>query len=303
MHNNVILTTRNVVAQFLNIIGPAAFCHVGKFRTQSGQSVSWSVTPSSATGPSTVVTSNMPYVEHGTIWAWANGVNVGMEFVMCPDYGMSYPSTMYWDVGCRTHIILELPLEDHPWDRYRWVAINSYGANFSFYPCCTYQRSVDVYFHVDGAWAHIAAYKSDGTNDYYAPSFVYHVINSCGQPSPEVFTIGGSGLSDMFSVTDKANMPVMPEMPIKVFPNPTSGVLNIDLKDLLNRLETNSTRDAGALFDIRLYDRMGNLQRQTFTLSDNAQFNVYSLPVGMYFLHVYDGVSIAPYIQQVVVER
>jgi hypothetical protein len=43
--------------------------------------------------------------------------------------------------------------------------------------------------------------------------------------------------------------------------------------------------------------------RQTTTASSAMQFNVSNLPVGIYYLHIYDGVSPTPEVQQIVVER
>jgi len=56
-------------------------------------------------------------------------------------------------------------------------------------------------------------------------------------------------------------------------------------------------------FDVRLFDGFGNLVRQTATKGGSVQFNVSNLPVGIYYLHVYDGVSDKPEIYQIIVER
>ena len=61
--------------------------------------------------------------------------------------------------------------------------------------------------------------------------------------------------------------------------------------------------NADPVFDVRLYDGQGNLVRQQLTKGGNVEFNVANLPVGIYYLHVYDGVSDKPEVQQIVVER
>jgi hypothetical protein len=57
------------------------------------------------------------------------------------------------------------------------------------------------------------------------------------------------------------------------------------------------------VFDVRLYDGQGNLVRQTNTTGGAVQFNVANLPVGVYFLHIHDGVSGEPKTRQIIVER
>lgn len=59
----------------------------------------------------------------------------------------------------------------------------------------------------------------------------------------------------------------------------------------------------GNTYDIRLYDGQGNLLRQTSAKDGTVQFNVSNLPDGIYYLHIYDGVSANPEIHQVVVEK
>jgi hypothetical protein len=56
-------------------------------------------------------------------------------------------------------------------------------------------------------------------------------------------------------------------------------------------------------YDIRLYDGMGNLLRNSQTKGGTIQFNVSALPDGIYYLHIYDGVNVKPEMQQIVVEH
>jgi hypothetical protein len=79
------------------------------------------------------------------------------------------------------------------------------------------------------------------------------------------------------------------------YPNPASSTLNIDL-------EAGSAGSTKA-YDIRLYDEQGNLQRQSTTKGGTVQIDVSNLPNGTYFLHIYDGVSKTPQMQQIVVEH
>jgi len=55
-------------------------------------------------------------------------------------------------------------------------------------------------------------------------------------------------------------------------------------------------------FDVRLLDAQGNLLRQTFTKGGTVEFNVADLPIGFYYLHVYNGVDSNPEVHQIMVE-
>ena len=83
------------------------------------------------------------------------------------------------------------------------------------------------------------------------------------------------------------------------YPNPVSDILYVEFDQdaIANRQGTD------LIFDIRLYDGRGNMLRQTTTRGGTVQFNVANLPVGVYYLHIHDGVSREPVIQQIVVER
>ena len=83
------------------------------------------------------------------------------------------------------------------------------------------------------------------------------------------------------------------------YPNPVSDVLYIELtQPSAPVLSSNPT-----VYDIRLYDGLGNLLRQASANGGTVQFRVSDLRDGVYFLHVYDGVSNTPEIYQIVVEH
>jgi hypothetical protein len=95
--------------------------------------------------------------------------------------------------------------------------------------------------------------------------------------------------------------------PVKVYPNPASGIINIELETkAITRarfLQPNSRRNEEPVFDIRLYDGQGNMLRNASTQDSAVQFNVSNLPNGFYYLHIYDGVSDKPRMQQIIVEH
>jgi len=82
--------------------------------------------------------------------------------------------------------------------------------------------------------------------------------------------------------------------------------LTVDLDLLLDngeQLTDDRKIPASKNFDVRLYDDQGNLLRQQKAKGGTVQFDVSSLPKGLYLLHVYDGVNAKPVIQQIVVDR
>ena len=99
---------------------------------------------------------------------------------------------------------------------------------------------------------------------------------------------------------------------IKAYPNPVSDILTveIDLEAVARAKANEQTITDGKqlklkdpVYDIRLYDGRGNLLRQATTKGGAVEFNVSHLIVGVYYLHVYDGVSETPEMLQIVVER
>jgi hypothetical protein len=107
--------------------------------------------------------------------------------------------------------------------------------------------------------------------------------------------------------TDEYELELLPTSysPVSAYPNPATSVLNIEIDLTLAKAPGQAkaaSRQAPA-YDIRLYDGQGNLLRQQKTGSGTVQFNVSNLTNGIYYLHVYDGVSAKPDMQQIVVEH
>ena len=81
-----------------------------------------------------------------------------------------------------------------------------------------------------------------------------------------------------------------------IYPVPVSEALYIEL-------DPPSSSKTQITFDVRLLDVQGNLLRQTFTKGGTVEFNVSNLPDGVYYLHIYDGVSEKPEMHQIMVEH
>ena len=88
------------------------------------------------------------------------------------------------------------------------------------------------------------------------------------------------------------------------YPNPASGMVNIKIDT--ERYENASNArgvNMDPTYDIRLYNGQGNLVRNTTTKSDKTQLNLSGLPNGVYYLHVYDGISGKPEVKQIIVQN
>jgi len=97
--------------------------------------------------------------------------------------------------------------------------------------------------------------------------------------------------------------------PVLAFPNPVSDVLFVDVgQQTKSRISCNHTHSCSCsppdiTYDIRLLDAQGIVVRQQQAKTGTVEFNVFNLPEGTYYLHIYDGVSKQPYMYQVIVER
>ena len=86
---------------------------------------------------------------------------------------------------------------------------------------------------------------------------------------------------------------------ITVYPNPASSAVYIEI-DVENDSQQQKT---ARTYDVRLYDKQGNLLRQQKTAGGRVEFNISNLLNGIYFVHVYDGVNKQPEMRPLVVEH
>ena len=123
---------------------------------------------------------------------------------------------------------------------------------------------------------------------------VVQATNACGA--------GNNGFLDVYMHADNYSM---------AYPNPASNTLNIEInQEVYAQAKSSEQTISGAkqqktdpAFDIRLYDGQGNIVQRAQNKGGTAQFNVSNLPAGIYYLHVYDGISDKPEVQQIMVER
>jgi len=95
----------------------------------------------------------------------------------------------------------------------------------------------------------------------------------------------------------------------KVYPNPVYDILNVEIDqamiDKVKALQQNSGKsfNADPVFDIRFYNGQNVLLRKQFSKGGTVQFNVSGLPDGIYYLHIYDGLSVKPEMFSVIVRH
>ena len=95
------------------------------------------------------------------------------------------------------------------------------------------------------------------------------------------------------------------------YPNPASNTLNIEIdREAIAQAKAMEQTTTGAkrlntdpVYDIRLYDGQGKLLRNAKARDGKIEFNVSNLPNGIYYLHIYDGVSDKPDMRQIIVEH
>ncbi|MDR1557275.1 MAG: T9SS type A sorting domain-containing protein [Tannerellaceae bacterium] len=120
---------------------------------------------------------------------------------------------------------------------------------------------------------------------------------------------GGATVLYTFTVSSSASYSM------SAYPNPVSGVLNVDLEELDAASEAFSTSGSSVsgsggisrarpVYTISLYSVMGMLALQTVTNNPgNIQLDVSSLPSGIYTLRVHDGTDSPPVTQQIVISH
>jgi hypothetical protein len=135
--------------------------------------------------------------------------------------------------------------------------------------------NVDSYFRTP-TWGSFCAIEI-GSNPF---TLYVRAINDCGYTETSVTVYPGGSCHSAL-----------------VYPNPVNDVLHIDIN-----LNTVNSRQA-LTYEFRLYDSQGTMQRAQNTRSSTAQIDVSSLPDGIYFLHIYDGVNSTPEVHRIIVKH
>ena len=199
---------------------------------------------------------------------------------------------MLCDLDTETYYITSVPAVW--WFTFPWgvLTLDSWDANEA-------TVSLDLTNYEDGYAVGIVAMIACPVNQYTAVE-KYFDLSLCGRSS------SSSGSSASRSSAQ------IPSNYVLAYPNPATNILSIEISvELAIQAQLASQVAAGVRggfaistdFDVRLFDNQGNMVRQTTSKGGAVQFNVANLPMGIYHLHVHDGVSKEPEVHQIVVER
>jgi len=202
-----------------------------------------------------------------------------MEIHSLPFPECYFPVT---DFVYMTDLLCGASVELHPFPSnydpnaiYKWEVL--VGENYTLsIPSGTDSHSVQVSFSPnDDGLLRMDAYQYTSYGLSPHPTVEYRIYAGCGRGSS----------------------------PLKVYPNPVSNILTIDVNALVLLSPVDKNSRSSPSCDVRLYDMQGGLLRQATAKGGTVQFNVSNLPDGIYYLHVYDGVNSTPIMQQVMIER
>ena len=169
---------------------------------------------------------------------------------------------------------------------YRWEIAQGLGSSCYYLYGATPGLTAQVAFYQTGYWI-VHAYAAYSWGESSIPTHEY------------VFWAGGSNCNCSKSFS--------------AYPNPANNILTIEIDEeamdiartIANAKATNNGQSlkVNPAYDIHLYDEQGNLLRQANTRNTMVQFDIANLPNGIYYLHVYDGVSDKPMMQQIIVSH
>ena len=253
---------------YVNVVnGPDDFCPSGTFYTSRGDAATWSVSSgfSVSSGPSSsgTVVRTSPSARSGTVTATINGVSMSKDFNGCPD--------------------ISGPTGFCGWETYTLAIPGASATSWEVHPSQFFEI---IYSDATTAIVNDYAMTASGIS-----GTLIAMVNGQAYFKPFVVTCGGAkGSPAQVS-------------PVSVYPNPTGGTLYIDIdvaaaQDKLPPIVRNNLA-----FDVRLYDGYGAMLRNAKTNGGKIEFNVENLPNGTYYLHIYDGVSSKPEMQQIIVQH
>jgi len=284
----------------INIVGPSTICHYGYYELDTGETANWSVSPGfslnliNPTVPSITVHTSGSSDLTGTLTAVLNGKTVTKTIYATPSsYSCCWTLIDFinmTNLSCSAYVKL-IPLDRYGYPDpnlvYRWNVTWQEGVSISSQTGTWYSNYLELSFSPTGGGARIDAYLINGCGESPHTTVEYRIATGgCGSYSP-----------------------------VNVYPNPVSNLLNIEIdNEAVNLVQSmNKAFYDGKLFkttstsipayDIHLYDWQGNLLGQQKIKDGSAQFNVANLPIGIYYLHVYDGINDNPEIKQIVVEH
>ena len=79
-----------------------------------------------------------------------------------------------------------------------------------------------------------------------------------------------------------------------IYPNPANDILNVNIEKLIPFQNP---------FNIQLYDIQGDILSETKSKDRIIRINVSDFPEGIYFLHIYGGISTTPETFKIIVKH
>ena len=176
-----------------------------------------------------------------------------------------------------------------------------YNISGEFYPCTDYVGYYQMQFVPNTPAATSYEWRIEGDGDSYITSPWWGEYCSVAVGCLHPFKLYAKACNDCGC--NEVYATIYPQMcrgsVSPAYPNPVSGILNVDVGSTANtQARTNLT------YDVRLYNVLGNMVRQAgITGGGTVRLDVSNLPDGFYYLHIYDGVSQTPELQQIVVKH
>ena len=172
--------------------------------------------------------------------------------------------------------------------------VNSYGRYSAVYNPVA---NPYFYWYVDVAWPNDYSMYDYGSyiDVYFYNNATYSVnmyaCNNCGccdEEHQDVYAYPGRSLGSF-----------------SFYPNPVNDILfiNIDQQAILAKYAAAGRSAIVPTCEIRLYNIMGVQVYQTATNGAKVQINVSNLHSGIYFIHLYDGISAAPEVKSIVIKH
>ena len=242
-------------------------CPSSTFSINTGVPATWSVTSgfslSTNSGASTIVTAAVSNIQSGTLTAVVNGTTLTQSINACP-------------------LILGPD----------YVSCNgSFTYNLTRGQAISWAVDPSSVFSITSSTSTSVSVTTSGPHG--TPGVVVAIFGSAGWFSKLISA----------SCPPKSGSNSDFDAYVTVYPNPTSGLLNVEIDVAAYTMDLQSKNSAPATkYNVRLYDGQGNLQCQESTMDGRVQFDVSNLNIGIYFLLIDDGVS-NPVIRQVAVQH
>ena len=168
------------------------------------------------------------------------------------------------------------------------------GSSGRFYAVYNPLSNPSLYWNVDVPWPYTYSLYSYGSYadiyfyDYTTYDVQLDACNNCGCMSTEHKYV------DAYPYSPSPG-------PFITYPNPVNDILTVEIEQeaidnakALYQTRTGAPYAIEPVFEFRMYNELGSQVRYVTAKSGSVQFNISNLPNGLYYLHIYDGISDKP---------